>query len=364
MIKKYFSTFKNPISLEEYRQEMILTTIIPLGYIIMGVFGLYNAFILKNMYVTIISATSAGMLLVVHIYFKKSQDIITPVTIGLVAYAVFLLAFNYINQNHGFGLVWTIIFPIVAIISRGRLWGTFLSLLFFIIVFAELYLGLSNWLNNQWNITGLLRFSFAYFAILYIIFMIDFTYENVYLKNKSRDKNSDKETQTFPTTKDPLTHLYNRQYLPLVSPLLSVQIQQQQPSVIFGLIKLDDFRAYNEQYGHQQGDAAIQKVAEALQQLVGSLEGILFRTGGNEFALTILIKQPKAVIQKLKNIHQLIADLNIENESSEYQKLTISAGLLKTENSQYFDFDDYFKQANQALQQAIKQGKNQTIITN
>jgi len=354
------------MSLIEYRQSMILTVIIPLGYIIMIFFGLYNATILQNPYTTAITIASASMLLAVHIYFKKSREITTPMTIGLIAFALFLFTFNFINQNHGFGLIWSVIFPIVAIISLGRLWGVFLSLAIFILLFSELYVGLGSWQNGQWDTTGLLRFSFAYFAVGYIAFMIDYTYENAYIQNKAQ-LNATASLglpETYPITKDPLTNLYNRCYLTLITPLLSVQVKQQQSSsFIFALIKIDQFTHYNETYGHQQGDIAIQAVATALQKQVDAFEGTLYRLNGNEFAISALSKQAKSILHNLKKLNRVIEELALENKNSALNKLTISMSVLITENYNFFDFDEQFNQANTALKKALKQGINQTIIT-
>ncbi|WP_460186325.1 GGDEF domain-containing protein [Thiomicrorhabdus hydrogeniphila] len=364
LIKKYFTRPKTSVSLIEYRQRMMLTVILPLGYITMTFFGLYNSLVLLHPYTSAISITSAGMLLAIHIYFKKSREITTPIFFALIAFALFLLTFNYINQNHSFGLVWTVVFPIVAIISLGRIWGSVLSLVIFIILFAEMYIGLGSWQNGQWNSTGLLRISLAYFAIGYIVFMIDYTFEQTCSQNKTATLEPDDLTERFPITKDPLTNLYNRCYLSLITPLLSVQIKQQQSSrFIFALIKIDRFTHYNQTYGHQQGDKAILKVSSALQKQVDEFNGTLYRLSGNEFAISSLSKQTKPILQNLKKLNQIIEELEIENIDSELNKLTITMSVLVTENYAFFDFDEQFNQANSILKNALQQGINQTIIT-
>lgn len=366
LIHKYFTKPNAPTALIEYRQKMILSVILPLGYITMVFFGIYSSLVLLHPYTSAISITSAGMLLAVHIYFKKSLEVTTPIVFALIAFALFLLTFNYINQNHSFGLVWTVVFPVVAIISLGRLWGSLLSLVLFIVLFAEMYIGLGSWQNGEWNSTGLLRISLAYFTIGYIVFMFDYIYEHSAGQNRTQTNDSDSFNipKTSLVTKDPLTNLYNRCYLSLITPLLSVQIKQQQSSsFIFALIKIDRFTHYNETYGHQQGDKTILAVSSALQKQVDDFNGTLYRLNGNEFAISLLSKQTKPIVQKLKKLNQAVEALQIENKNSELNKITITMSVFVTENYEFFDFDEQFNQANKSLKNALQQGINQTKIT-
>lgn len=83
-------------------------------------------------------------------------------------------------------------------------------------------------------------------------------------------------------SKDPLTGLYNRRaFVEYVAELCSRQAP-------FGLIMcdLDDFKCFNDRYGHLAGDEALRKVGELLRESLRPTDAA-FRYGGDEFAIII-----------------------------------------------------------------------------
>lgn len=80
---------------------------------------------------------------------------------------------------------------------------------------------------------------------------------------------------------DPLTQLLNRSTL---APRLSTYAAS--GSVVV-LIDLDNFKRYNDNYGHRAGDQVLVSFAEALRSSVRK-EDIIFRIGGDEFLLMLV----------------------------------------------------------------------------
>lgn len=58
------------------------------------------------------------------------------------------------------------------------------------------------------------------------------------------------------------------------------QAAENDGQVVIGFLDIDDFRDYNTNFGHQEGDAVIQFVAGILQR---ELKGFVGRNGGDEF---------------------------------------------------------------------------------
>ena len=52
------------------------------------------------------------------------------------------------------------------------------------------------------------------------------------------------------------------------------------------MIDLDDFKAYNDRYGHQAGDRLLRRIAEGLRSSVRTSDSV-FRYGGDEFAVVL-----------------------------------------------------------------------------
>ncbi|MGD8816483.1 MAG: GGDEF domain-containing protein, partial [Acidobacteriota bacterium] len=82
------------------------------------------------------------------------------------------------------------------------------------------------------------------------------------------------------SVRDPLTGCYNRRYLKAQQPLL------ERPSCFYGcmMFDLDDFRAINDNYGHEEGDRVLQRFAHFIIRNKRA-DDTLVRLGGDEFAL-------------------------------------------------------------------------------
>ena len=56
------------------------------------------------------------------------------------------------------------------------------------------------------------------------------------------------------------------------------------------MIDIDQFKRYNDYYGHQQGDHCLRQVASVLEQSLAQPSGRLARYGGEEFMVIFWIK--------------------------------------------------------------------------
>lgn len=85
---------------------------------------------------------------------------------------------------------------------------------------------------------------------------------------------------------DPLTHVYNRRYMQgyLSKEVKRCQRYEKELSVV--MLDLDDFKAYNDTYGHLQGDVALQELADLLKGSCRSAD-IVARYGGEEFVIIL-----------------------------------------------------------------------------
>jgi len=102
------------------------------------------------------------------------------------------------------------------------------------------------------------------------------------------------------SVRDALTGCYNRRYLQAQQPML------ERPSYFYGcmMFDLDDFKAINDTYGHEEGDRVLQRFAHFIIRNKRA-DDILVRIGGDEFALFLEVVSPENL--------DLIANRLIEN---------------------------------------------------
>jgi diguanylate cyclase (GGDEF)-like protein len=161
---------------------------------------------------------------------------------------------------------------------------------------------------------------------------------------------------------DPLTSIANRRlYDQIFDSLWGKAIKQRQ---IFSLvvIDIDDFKKYNDFFGHAAGDRALEKVASAIAENLSSSNDFLARYGGEEFVALLPNTLACDAIKNMNTCLEAVANLKINHDpSAEHEFLTISLGgvsyLPIVESCQ----DTLFKIADDMLFKAKSNGKNQVV---
>ncbi|MBU2972468.1 diguanylate cyclase [Pseudoalteromonas sp. C2R02] len=161
---------------------------------------------------------------------------------------------------------------------------------------------------------------------------------------------------------DPLTSVANRRlYDQTFDSLWGKAIKQRQ---IFSLvvIDIDDFKKYNDFFGHAAGDRALEKVATAIAENLSSSNDFLARYGGEEFVALLPNTLACDAIKNMNICLEAVANLKINHDpSAEHEFLTVSLGgvsyLPIVESCQ----DTLFKIADDMLFKAKVNGKNQVV---
>jgi len=162
---------------------------------------------------------------------------------------------------------------------------------------------------------------------------------------------------------DELTKIYNRRYFNKVFQEEANRAQRERHSFCFAIMDIDNFKLYNDNYGHDEGDVALKHFADALSAITKRSNEFFFRLGGEEFGLIFRSNSKKAALEYAKNLCQKVEDLNIEHlENLPSKKLTISIGLVYVSPDEAFDLKRIYKQADQALYLAKDRGRNRVEI--
>lgn len=159
---------------------------------------------------------------------------------------------------------------------------------------------------------------------------------------------------------DPLTHLPNRRLL--IDRINQIQLSSERNKRFAALMfmDLDSFKELNDTFGHDYGDILLQQVANRLSDVIRK-EDTVARLGGDEFI--ILLKdlsesRDDAMIEVIQITDKLMHVLNVPYvlNTLEY-KCTPSIGITFIQGKE-FDQDELIKQADRAMYEAKKSGRN------
>jgi diguanylate cyclase (GGDEF)-like protein len=93
------------------------------------------------------------------------------------------------------------------------------------------------------------------------------------------------------------------------------------------LIDVDQFKQYNDTYGHQAGDACLRAIASTIPSLVNRPGDIAARYGGEELALLLPGTALAGARALAERVAQAVRNLAIPHAGSEHGIVTISAGV-------------------------------------
>ena len=138
---------------------------------------------------------------------------------------------------------------------------------------------------------------------------------------------------------DPITGVYNRRYF-------EDEIRNMQNSAGVAMIDLDDFKLYNDIYGHDMGDQVLCIVADAIKNCIRKTDKLI-RYGGDEFLLILSDMVRGTLRGKLLQIQEAIENATIPECSR--LKLTASIGGVISEDGK---IDEAIAKADQLMYKA------------
>ena len=160
---------------------------------------------------------------------------------------------------------------------------------------------------------------------------------------------------------DPLTGIPNRRSF-MENILLEFKRSQreQQPLAVI-MCDIDHFKAYNDTYGHDNGDQCLIKVAQSIKSSLNRPGDFLARFGGEEFIIILPATTLNGALTIAERIRSNIEKLSIPNKNSSPLKIvTLSLGVSIADASSE-THELLVKHADLALYKAKENGRNQVL---
>lgn len=156
---------------------------------------------------------------------------------------------------------------------------------------------------------------------------------------------------------DPLTQIFNRKYLMDNIDFLMQDCRKQNKSLCLACIDVDNFKRFNDSYGHDFGDIVLKKIAELMVKSTDVIKEVYnIRIGGDEFLIVAcgIDKQRfKAIMNKLC---LMVEDTKLLY-NNEKVGIKISIGVSEMLSDKVENYKDLYDKADTQLYVAKEAGK-------
>ena len=159
---------------------------------------------------------------------------------------------------------------------------------------------------------------------------------------------------------DTLTGVYNRRYFNKIMEKELRRTKRENLNLCLLSIDIDDFKKYNDTFGHPKGDEVLIKVAQSLKFSASRATDFVFRMGGEEFCIIFSGLDTEKSLEFSNELVKKIENLQIEH--IEDRVVTISAGLVSMNANDILDEEELYRFSDDALYEAKARGKNQVVL--
>ena len=157
---------------------------------------------------------------------------------------------------------------------------------------------------------------------------------------------------------DGLTGLANRRYFDSRLVRAFQQARERQRPLGIVMVDVDEFKSYNDLYGHQEGDACLRRVAQALQSSLQRADDFAARYGGEEMVLLLPDTDTDGAAQVAEQVRMAVLDLQVPHAGSGFGLVSVSLGVAAWIPTGEGTPMGLLKAADEALYRAKREGRN------
>ena len=160
---------------------------------------------------------------------------------------------------------------------------------------------------------------------------------------------------------DGLTGLNNRRYLDAYMDTEWRRAIREQTDFSVLMIDIDDFKLYNDNYGHLAGDEVLKSVARIIQQCAQRPADVAARYGGEEFVLVLPATSSEGARRVAEQICRNVRELAIPSHGTKAVCVTVSIGGATSTPCRGDEHAHVLATADEALYEAKRAGKNRAV---
>ena len=171
---------------------------------------------------------------------------------------------------------------------------------------------------------------------------------------------ANKELQRLSTT-DGLTGIPNRRMFDELSVREWRRCERMKKPIALVMLDIDNFKLFNDQYGHQAGDDCLRSVAVQVARAAPRATDLAARYGGEEFVLVLGETDADGARWVADNVRQHVSELGILHATPS-RRVTISCGVASVLPESGLSFETLLRSADRALYQAKAEGRDKVVV--
>jgi diguanylate cyclase (GGDEF)-like protein len=161
------------------------------------------------------------------------------------------------------------------------------------------------------------------------------------------------------TITDTLTQIFNRRHFLVRFSEETQRSQQFNLNMSFLMIDIDNFKEFNDHYGHLVGDVILREITREIKETIRQID-FIGRYGGEEIAIALVETDKEQARQAAERIRQAI-ETKVITAYDEQLKVTISLGVA-TFPEDAKEEQELIDKADQALYKAKEAGRNRVVL--
>ena len=139
-------------------------------------------------------------------------------------------------------------------------------------------------------------------------------------------KSRDFDRQYKLATTDGLTDLYNHRYFQEQMQMFCANSKRYNTTFSLIILDIDFFKKFNDNFGHQSGDAVLRQVAQILKKNVRATD-IVCRYGGEEMSIILPNANEEEAINTAKKLCSIVSEQKFKLSGNRESNVTISLGV-------------------------------------
>lgn len=159
---------------------------------------------------------------------------------------------------------------------------------------------------------------------------------------------------------DALTGLRNRRFFDEVLPGKIREFQLYDKIVCGMMFDIDNFKDFNDRYGHQRGDDCLREVASIVNSVLSARDTFFVRYGGEEFFVLAVINEKENALLLAERMRLAVESALIENLSAKRGQVTISIGVSILRSND--NLETLTQRADEAVYVSKREGRNRVSL--